>query len=62
MNYEYLEKDNLLFQTGENPDRVYILLNGSIDHLIPKLEECNISFHEYMIFLGKLKFNNENIL
>ena len=48
---EEKEEKDILFKLGENPEKFYFLLNGSVTRLIPYKYEYVMDKHEYFIYL-----------
>jgi CRP-like cAMP-binding protein len=62
MSYQKVEKDTLLFRTGDYGDRVYIVLEGEIWIIIAKDTRVKMSEEEYLKYLLKLRKYNETSL
>ena len=62
INYEFLDKNNLLFKIGDIGDKYYIILKGQLSILATKDIKVDITEEEYLKYLLKLKHNGENEL
>ena len=49
----------MIFRTGDKGDKFYVILKGSINILIPQDVKLMMSEEEYIVYLAKLKVNNE---
>ena len=49
----------MLFRRGDEGDKFYIILKGSVSILIPKSIDVAMSEYEYVYYLLQLKLNNE---
>jgi CRP-like cAMP-binding protein len=59
MSYEKLNKDNLMFRTGEKGDKFYIILKGKVAICLPKESIIEMSDIDYIKYLAKLKKHGE---
>ena len=59
LTFKMYEKDFILYRTGETDNKFYFILKGRISALKPKKIISEISFDDYILYLIKLKQNNE---
>ena len=59
MQYEFYNKNTVMFKYGDKGDKFYIILRGKIGFLIPKKIKCILSEEEYFTNLIKLYKNGE---
>jgi len=59
MEYQFTDENQILFKYGDLGDRYYLIINGSIEILVPKFAPVEISKKEYINFLIKLRLYNE---
>lgn len=57
-----LQKDEILFRINDIGDKFYIIIQGSVDILKVASEKKSMSNKEYLIYLNKLKRENEIFL
>ena len=62
LKYEFYENKNIIIKYGDSGDKFYLLLKGSVDIVVPKWHSVLLSEEEYMYYLCKLKYYNENEL
>lgn len=63
LEYQYLEKDKILFRTADPADKIYIVLSGKVDVILAKLRTIKLNEIEYFRYLIRLFGNKEvNIL
>lgn len=62
ISYQFTPENKILFKLGDTGDRYYIILNGSVDILIPKWVEMQISKKEYFVYLAKFRLYKEDSL
>ena len=63
LGYVFLPKDKILFHQGDKGDKVYILFQGTLSILMPKLNEITITGEEYLNILIKfLKQGKSDLL
>lgn len=60
INYQFNPVNHILFKYGDRGERYYIILKGSVDILIPKWVELQISKKEYLVYLAKFRLYKEN--
>ena len=60
--YENSPKNRIIFKFGEKAEKFYIILKGKVEFCVPKENKVYMNEEEYILFLCKLKFNEENEL
>ena len=60
--YEYYKKNNLIFRFDDSSDKFYLILKGEVDFLVPNEEIIELTIEEYLIYLLRLRNNNEEFL
>ena len=60
MQYEFFNKNTVMFKYGDKGDKFYIILKGKIGFLTPKKIKCNLNEEEYLTNLIKLYQNGES--
>lgn len=59
MKYEKIKKDRVVIKNGDIGDSFYLILNGKISFLAPKITKCYLNEEEFIFYLLKLRNNNE---
>ena len=54
LEYEIWPKNRMIMRNGEKGNKFYIILSGTVDVIIPKKTQCNISKKEYLTYLALL--------
>ena len=62
LNYEHFPKNHFIFKFGEKAEKFYIILKGKVEFCVPKVNKIFMNEEEYILFLVKLRFNDENEL
>ena len=62
LNYEHFPKNRFIFKFGEKAEKFYIILKGKVEFCVPKVNKIFMNEEEYILFLVKLRFNDENEL
>ena len=62
LNYEHFPKNRFIFKFGEKAEKFYIILKGKVEFCVPKVNKLFMDEEEYILFLVKLRFNDENEL
>ena len=62
LNYEHFPKNRFIFKFGEKAEKFYIILKGKVEFCVPKVNKLFMNEEEYILFLVKLRFNDENEL
>ena len=62
LNYEHFTKNQFIFKYGEKAEKFYIILKGKIEFCVPKANKVYMNEEEYILFLSKLRFQEENEL
>ena len=60
--YENSPKNRFIFKFGEKAEKFYIILKGKVEFCVPKENKVLMNEEEYILFLSKLRFNEENEL
>ena len=60
--YKKIEKDNILYHTGEIDTKFYFIIKGQVSELRPSKCRRKLSFVDYISYLFELKRNKENYL
>ena len=60
--YEHFPKNRFIFKYADKPDKFYIILKGKVEFCVPKINKLYMNEEEYILFLVKLRFNEENEL
>ena len=59
MIYEEYKENDIIIKYGEKVDNIYIILNGNICILSPKFNEYYMNEEEFILYLLKLRKNNQ---
>ena len=59
MKHEKIKKDRVVIKNGDIGDNFYLILDGKISFLVPKVIKCYLNEEEYIFYLLKLRNNNE---
>ena len=59
LEYFYLKKQSFLFRVGDISDKIYIILKGEVELIIPKSYKIFMNEPEYFRYLVRLYRNNE---
>ena len=62
LNYEHFPKNRFIFKFGEKAEKFYIILKGKVEFCVPKVNKLFMNEEEYILFLVKLRFNEETEL
>ena len=62
LNYENSPKNSFIFKYADKADKFYIILKGKVEFCVPKVNKVYMTEEEYILFLIKLRFNQENEL
>jgi DNA-binding transcriptional regulator GbsR (MarR family) len=62
LTYKKINKDNLLFHTGEIDYKFYFIINGRMSELKPSKCHLQLTFADYILYLFELQRNNEKYL
>ena len=62
LNYEHFPKDRFIFKFADKAEKFYIILKGKVVFCVPKVNKVYMNEEEYILFLSKLRFNEENEL
>ena len=62
MKFKYIKKDETIFRIGEQPDFLYLILDGKIDILKPLPKTRNLTGNEYFLQLMKYRKNKDTYL
>ena len=62
LNYEHFPKNRFIFKFGEKAEKFYIILKGKVEFCVPKVNKLFMNEEEYILFLVKLRFNDETEL
>ena len=54
LNYEYFEKNKIIFKNGDIPDKYYIILKGEVDIIVPNEIEVMMTEFEYFFYILRL--------
>ena len=60
--YEYFPEKRILMRYGDDGDKFYILLNGTIVIIVPRRKPVNISLNEYFRYIALLIIYKEQQL
>ena len=59
LRHEYIPKNNIVCRFGERGEKFYIILKGKVKFFIPKVQKCYLNFEEYILYLMRLRKNDE---
>ena len=59
LRHEYIPKNNVVCRFGERGEKFYIILKGKVKFFIPKVQKCYLNFEEYILYLMRLRKNDE---
>jgi len=59
LRHEYIPKNNIVCRFGERGEKFYIILKGKVKFFIPKVQKCYLNFEEYILYLLRLRKNDE---
>ena len=63
LNYEYFEKNKIIYKNGDIPDKYYILLKGEVDIIVPNEIEVMMTEFEYYFYILRLyRFQEHSLL
>ena len=62
LNYENVKINNFIFKYSDKAEKFYIILKGKVEFCVPKENKIYMNEYEYLLFLIKLRFNNEQEL
>ena len=62
MNYQKYDKNIIIFQYGEKVNDLYLILNGNAVVLTPKFNEYYMNKEEFILYLLKLRKNDQKEL
>ena len=62
LKYEHFPKNRFIFKFADKADKFYIILKGKVEFCVPKVNKLLMNEEEYILFLTKLRFNEENEL
>ena len=62
MTYQKYNKNDLIYEYGQKIDDIYIILNGNVTILAPKIKEYYMNEEEFILYLLKLRKNNQKEL
>ena len=62
MTYQKYNQNDIIYQYGEKIFDVYLILNGNVSILTPKFNEYYMNEEEFIIYLLKLRKNNQKEL
>ena len=57
--YEHIPKNKFIFKFADKAEKFYIIIKGKIDFCVPKVNKVLMNENEYILFLAKLRFNEE---
>ena len=57
--YEHVQKNKFIFKFADKAEKFYIILKGKVDFCVPKINKVLMTENEYILFLIKLRFNDE---
>ena len=57
--YEHIPKNKFIFKFADRAEKFYIILKGKVDFCVPKVNKILMNENEYILFLIKLRFNEE---
>ena len=60
--YKQIDKDDILYHTGETDNKFYFIIKGRMSELKASKYNLKITFDEYINYLTKLQNNKENYL
>ena len=60
--YEHIPKNKFIFKFADKAEKFYIILRGKVDFCVPKVNKILMNENEYILFLIKLRFNDETEL
>ena len=59
LNYEHVIINKFIFKYSEKAEKFYIILKGKVEFCVPKENKVYMNEEEYILFLLKLRFNQE---
>ena len=59
LNYEHIPKNKFIFKYADKAEKFYIILKGKVEFCVPKENKILMNEEEYILFLIKLRFNEE---
>ena len=63
LEYDYIEKQKIVYRHGDDPDKYYIILKGEVDLIIPNELEVMMSDYEYYYYILRLyKYQEHSLL
>ena len=62
LKFKYIKKDTTIFRMGEQPDFLYLILEGKIEILKPLPKIKSLTGNEYFLQLMKYRRNNDKFL
>ena len=62
MKFKYYKKDEIIFRIGEQPDFLYLIIEGKVDILKPLPKKVYLTGNEYFLQLMKYRRNNDKYL
>ena len=62
MRFKYYKKDETIFRIGEQPDFLYLIIEGKVNILKPLPKKKSLTGNEYFLQLMKYRKNNDKYL
>jgi len=62
MRFKFFKKDETIFRIGDQPDYLYLILEGKVDILKPLPRRVSLTGNEYFLQLMKYRKNNDKHL
>ncbi len=55
MKFKFLPKNEIIFRIGDQPDFLYLIIDGKVDILKPMIENAELTGNEYFLKLMNYK-------
>jgi CRP-like cAMP-binding protein len=62
MTYQKFNKNDIIYEYGQKIADIYLILNGNVTIITPKIKEYYMNEEEFIIYLLKLRKNNQKEL